>query len=107
MKYYAVIDTNVLVSAMLKRDSVPGNIMELVFTGCIVPVVNEEIVTEYREVLKRPKFHFTDGVICDVVENIERRAVYIDINATFKANPYLERALMTGITGLPFAERKC
>ena len=28
-------------------------------------------------------------------------------NATFKANPYLERALMTGITGLPFAERKC
>lgn len=79
MKYYAVIDTNVLVSAMLKRDSVPGNIMELVFTGCIVPVVNEEIVTEYREVLKRPKFHFTDGVICDVVENIERRAVYIDM----------------------------
>lgn len=79
MKYYAVIDTNVLVSAMLKWDSVPGNIMELVFTGCIVPVVNEEIVTEYREVLKRPKFHFTDGIISDVLENIERRAVYIDM----------------------------
>lgn len=72
MKYYAVIDTNVLVSAMLKWDSVPGNIMELVFTGCIVPVVNEEIVTEYREVLKHPKFHFTDGIISDVMENIER-----------------------------------
>lgn len=79
MKYYAVIDTNVLVSAMLKWDSVPGNIMELVFTGCIVPVVNEEIVTEYREVLKRPKFHLTDGIISDVLENIERRAVYIDM----------------------------
>jgi predicted nucleic acid-binding protein len=35
MKYYAVIDTNVLVSAMLKWDSVPGNIMELVYNGQI------------------------------------------------------------------------
>ena len=31
MKYYAVIDTNVLVSAMLKWNSVPGNIMEVLF----------------------------------------------------------------------------
>lgn len=79
MKYYAVIDTNVLVSAMLKWDSVPGNIMELVFNGCIVPIVNEEIITEYREVLTRPKFHFTDRIICDVLENIERQAVYVDV----------------------------
>jgi predicted nucleic acid-binding protein len=35
MKYYAVIDTNVLFSAMLKCDSVPGNIMELVYNGQI------------------------------------------------------------------------
>ena len=77
MKYYAVIDTNVLVSAMLKWDSVPGNVMELVFTGFIVPVVNKEIVKEYREVLMRPKFHFTDRIICDVLEFIDRRAVYL------------------------------
>lgn len=53
--------------------------MELVFTGFIVPVVSEEIVKEYREVLTRPKFHFTDGIICDVLENIERQAVYVDV----------------------------
>lgn len=28
MKYYAVIDTNVLVSAMLKWESIPGNIVQ-------------------------------------------------------------------------------
>lgn len=49
MKYYAVIDTNVLVSAMLKWDSVPGNIMELVFTGCIVPIVNVLLRSEKRK----------------------------------------------------------
>ena len=53
MKYYAVIDTNVLVSAMLKWDSTPGNILELDFSGMIVPLLNEHIMKEYREVLSR------------------------------------------------------
>lgn len=79
MKYHAVIDTNVLVSAMLKWDSIPGNIMELVFSGLIVPVMNEQIAKEYREVLRRPKFHFTEKIICDVMENIERQGVYVEV----------------------------
>ncbi len=29
MRYYAVIDTHVLVSAMLKWDSVPGTVLEI------------------------------------------------------------------------------
>lgn len=78
MKYYAVIDTNVLVSAMLKWNSVPGNIMELVFSGSIIPVLNERIVTEYRDVLLRPKFHLTEGIVNDVLEVINENGVYID-----------------------------
>lgn len=38
MKYYAVIDTNVLISAMLKWDSVPGNVLGLTFGGTFVPL---------------------------------------------------------------------
>lgn len=78
MTYYAVIDTNVLVSAMLKWNSVPGNIMELTFDGSIVPILNEQIVKEYREVLTRPKFHFTKEIICDVLENIQSKGLYVD-----------------------------
>ncbi len=33
MNLYAVIDTNVLISATLKWSSVPGNILEFVFRG--------------------------------------------------------------------------
>lgn len=51
MKYYAVIDTNVLVSAMLKHDSVPGSIIDLAFDGMITPVMNKSIEAEYRNVL--------------------------------------------------------
>lgn len=78
MKYYAVIDTNVLVSAMLKWNSVPGNIMELAFEGFIVPLLNEQIVNEYREVLSRPKFHLTEDIIFDVLETIQRNGRYVD-----------------------------
>lgn len=78
MKYYAVIDTNVLVSAMLKWNSIPGNVMELTFDGPIVPILNEQIVKEYREVLTRPKFHFTKEIIRDVLENIRSKGLYVD-----------------------------
>ncbi len=78
MKYYAVIDTNVLVSAMIKWNPVPGNIMELTFDGSIVPILNEQIVKEYREVLTRPKFHFTKEIIRDVLENIRSKGLYVD-----------------------------
>jgi putative PIN family toxin of toxin-antitoxin system len=78
VNYYAVIDTNVLVSAMLKWDSTPGNIMELVFAGMIVPLLNEHIVKEYREVLSRAKFHLTREIIHDVLAEIKRFGVYVD-----------------------------
>lgn len=78
MKYYAVIDTNVLVSAMLKWNSVPGNVMELVFDGPIIPVYNSEILKEYREVLSRPKFHLTKEIVDDVLDNLEHRGISVE-----------------------------
>lgn len=78
MKYYAVIDTNVLVSAMIKWNSVPGNVVELAFSGTIIPLLNEQIIKEYKEVLRRPKFHLTDEIINSVVDEIERLGIYVD-----------------------------
>ena len=45
MKYYVVIDTNVLVSAMLKWNSVPGNIMELalLITNILIGVIQKRV----------------------------------------------------------------
>ena len=60
MKYYAVIDTNVLVSAMLRWDSVPGCVLEHAFVGDIIPLLNEQVLKEYMEVLRRPKFQFDE-----------------------------------------------
>ena len=69
MKFYAVIDTNVLVSAAMKPDSVPGQVLELVLDGVIIPVFDKTIIEEYRNVLLLPKYrsdcHKTgDGSVC-------------------------------------------
>lgn len=78
MKYFAVIDTNVLVSAMLKWQSVPGNVMEFVLDGFIIPVLNKEIVAEYRAVLARPKFGLDDKIIIDIIDSLEKVGFYVD-----------------------------
>ena len=78
MRYYAVIDTNVLVSAMLKWQSVPGSIIEFAINGVIVPVLNREIVDEYRTVLLRPKFGLTDDIVKAIIDSLENVGLYID-----------------------------
>ena len=67
MKYFAIIDTNVLISAMLKHQSVPGNILDMVFSGIITPVLNYDIESEYRDVLSRSKFHLPKDLIDEIM----------------------------------------
>jgi putative PIN family toxin of toxin-antitoxin system len=55
-----VIDTNVLVSALLKPDSVPELILSLILEGEMVLCLSEPIATEYEEVLAREKFKKLD-----------------------------------------------
>mgnify|MGYP000888782549 CR=1 FL=1 len=78
MKYYAVIDTNVLVSAILKHNSVPGSIVELAFDGPIVPVLNDVIENEYRVVLSRPKFDLTEDIVEAIIHSFHLHGIYVD-----------------------------
>ena len=61
MKIYAVIDTNVLVAAMLTRhkDSATNRIVEAVNNLQITPLYHKDIIEEYRSVLSRSKFGFS------------------------------------------------
>jgi len=50
-----VLDTNVLVSALLKRDSIAGRLLQAVWDGTLDLVLSEPLLTELREVLDYPK----------------------------------------------------
>ena len=56
----AVIDTNVLVSALLthNENAATVKIIHAVLSGKITPLYHKDILDEYEEVLSRPKFHF-------------------------------------------------
>ena len=70
MVVYAVIDTNVLVSAILAvhPNSATVIIREKIMDGTIVPLYNGEIVDEYQDVLSRPKFHFPIDLVTSLFE---------------------------------------
>ena len=72
-----VIDTNVMVSATLKWQSVPGSIIDLAFNDIIIPLVNTEILDEYRMVLLRPKFHLTESIVNDIINELIAHAISI------------------------------
>lgn len=78
MRYYAVIDTNVIVSAFLKSNSIPDTVLDLVFAGVIVPLVNDEIVCEYKNVLSRSKFGFGDEIVNGFINQIKAIGLYVD-----------------------------
>ena len=65
MTYYAVIDTNVFISALLSKnsDAATVKVLQAIFDGRIVPLYHNEILTEYDEVLHREKFHFKEKPI--------------------------------------------
>jgi len=78
MKLCAVIDTNVLVSALLKWDSVPGAILEQSLVGSLIPVLSGPILSEYIEVLHRKKFPFQEEDIRILLDGLNRRGVFLD-----------------------------
>ena len=73
MKYYAVIDTNVLLSALLskKSDTATVKILKAVMDGTIIPLLHEEILAEYAGVLNRPKFHLSARTVQLVLNAIK------------------------------------
>lgn len=75
MKIFCVVDTNVIVSALLKRTSIPGKVVQHVLAGIVIPVFSKEILSEYKEVLSRKKFSFSSKVIEDVIKMIIKNGI--------------------------------
>lgn len=72
MEFYAVIDTNVLLSALLSKseDSATVKVLDAVFDGKIIPLYHQDILDEYDDVLHREKFHLQESIIRKVLEAI-------------------------------------
>ena len=95
---YAVIDTNVLVSALLSSHSNAATVQVVsrLFSGEIVPLFSPAILTEYREVLHRKKFHFSEDMISTLLNTIDKYGVCIE--------PAPSGEILPDMKDLPFYE---
>lgn len=95
---FAVIDTNVLVSALLeKSENAPSvQIAQRLFTGDIIPLYSQDIMNEYYEVLHRERFKFTDDAINLMLCAIEQNGISVEPSTTGK--------VLTDMKDLPFYE---
>lgn len=75
---YAVIDTNVLVAAVktTKQDSSTSQVLSLVFTGVIKPLVSEEIIKEYQDIMNLPELNLNPDKVADVLDKFKEDGLY-------------------------------
>lgn len=80
MRYLVVIDTNVLVSALLSKhnNAATVQILEAVFNGIIIPVFNNEIIDEYTAVLQRSKFIFDNALVQLLISAIKAHGIFTE-----------------------------
>ncbi|CAO4999626.1 putative toxin-antitoxin system toxin component, PIN family [Microcystis aeruginosa] len=77
-----IIDTNILVSAVLKGRK-PREIVQFISDNSDIDwIVSQEILAEYKEVLNRRKLKLTDEVKQEWLDKIETIPKVIEVNVT-------------------------
>lgn len=87
---YAVIDTNVIVSAAIAKNpdkSNPSKVIELALSGVFTPIFNDKIVNEYREVLARPKFNLAEEKRDVLIQEFLKCGINVDAPKSGKELP--------------------
>ena len=81
-----VIDTNIFVSALWSKNGAPARILSLIISGGLIPCYDYRILSEYKEVLIRPKFKFTGSevnALLDWIADNGRSVVAEPLNTDF------------------------
>ena len=111
MNIHAVIDTNIIISALLTSNlsSPTKSVINKVRDGGIIPMINSDIMEEYSDVLSRRKFHFSETDISDTLNLFKMRGedytpeclrkVFIDANDIIFYETFLMREDAYLITG--------
>ena len=74
---YAVIDTNIFVSALITHNSnaSTARVLESLFLHRIIPLYNDDIIKEYDEVLHRAKFKLSEEQISTFIEQVKENGI--------------------------------
>ncbi len=94
-----VLDTNVLVAGLLTPFGPCAEIIRMISSGELVLSFDARILTEYDEVLSRPKFKFEKEKISALLDHIEHRGLTVASSPLSRSlpdrddEPFLEVAI--------------
>ncbi len=100
-----VLDTNVLISGMLNPSGPPGKIIDLLRSGALQLVVDDRILSEYTDVLRRRYFlrYFGESERERIIEYVPGNSYYTLSKVVVSGipdqgdAPFLEIALSEGV----------
>ncbi len=72
-----VLDTNVLVSALINPKGMPAKILNMILNGKLITLYDNRIMGEYRVVLSREKFNFPTEIIEPLLDFIKYEGEFI------------------------------
>ena len=72
-----VLDSNVLVSALLNPHGAPGSVLNGILDGRISLLADNRILFEYEDVLRRDKFRFDSEDVRALLDFLRAEAEYI------------------------------
>ena len=106
-----VLDTNVIVSGLLSPFGAPAEIIQMVSSGIVRLCYDARILSEYRDVLRRPKFRFDETHVDPFLNQVKVDGYWVTAKPLAKRlpdpddEPFLEVALAAKarclITGNP------
>lgn len=105
MKCYAVIDTNVIVSALLAKSETSATVLvvQQFLEGSVIPIYNDYILGEYSAVLHRKKFGLDANIIDSFLGKIQEDGICVNpeesdiILPDMKDVPFYVVALNSGV----------
>lgn len=80
-----VLDTNVLVSGLLNPRGAPGRVVDLILAGHVSALVDDRVLAEYHDVLRRGRFGFDAKDVDALLAFIDSAAIHVH------ATPLAER----------------
>jgi uncharacterized protein len=73
-----VLDTNVVVSGLLRAKGNPAQVLALALAGALQVAHDKRILAEYADVLARPKFKFDKARVREVLTKLEADGLAVD-----------------------------
>jgi len=83
----AVLDTNIIVSALLAPFGNEARLLGVVQNDKLTPCISREILAEYAGVLARPKFSFAKSEIAGLIGLMEAKGLMVDPPRITAASP--------------------